>query len=416
MTTQVTLIHGTFARGAPWTQEGSRLRSALAASLGDEVTFHVFLWSGDNSFAARADAAAALRAHLDSTIGTAPNDRHVVIAHSHGGNVALCALDGMAPGHEVDAVVCLATPFITARARQFGERSELVLGLAKVMGCVAVGVALAMSVTTGLGAGREGYWGIVALLLMALGGGAAWWVLSVLGRAWVAHATQWARTVSVSAPSKPTRLLVVRAAADEALEGLTVGHFPSTLLSTGWRAMAWLAVAPLSLALRLDHWAIERFSRRVIVGFGLWCAVALWTCWGFPEAPTDRKLIVLTWLAVVLLGSAAFTRKAGLLELIGFVLSPLFVLLGLAFVGLMFVLSLVALPFNTSARGFLDFARSAVWLGPVDISAEPAPPGDGEIRQASTAAAEGLQHSMPYDDPQALQWIATWLSAGEAAR
>ena len=382
----------------------------MTNELGDDVTFRAFLWSGENSFAARADAAEELRALLDREVESRPNDKHVVIAHSHGGNVALSAIDAATAGRKIDAVICLATPFITARQRNFGEHSNLVLGLAKVIGCIVVGATLAVAVTNALGAGREGYWGIVALLLMTIGGFAAWWAISKVAIAWVEHALQWARKVSVSAPRKPTRLLVVRAAADEALEGLSVGHFPSTLLTTGWRAVSWLAVAPLSLAIRVDHWAVERFYRRTIVSFGLWCAMAAWTHWGFPDAPTDRKVLLLSWLAVTLLSGAAFAKKVGLLELIGFAFSPLFMSLGVVFVFLLFALSLVVLPFNTSVRSLLDFARSAVWLGPVDVSAEPAPPGESaEIRQTSVAASEGLQHSMPYEDPQPLQWIVDWL-------
>jgi hypothetical protein len=80
MTTNVTLVHGTFARNAPWTQEGSLLRSTLTNKLGDDVTFRAFLWSGDNSFAARADAAKELRALLDRDVQSRPNDKHAVIA------------------------------------------------------------------------------------------------------------------------------------------------------------------------------------------------------------------------------------------------------------------------------------------------------------------------------------------------
>lgn len=417
MTTHFTLVHGTFATNAPWTQEGSLLRRTLTNELGDDVTFRAFLWSGDNSFAARSDAAKKLRAFLDREVESKPNDKHVVIAHSHGGNVALSAIEAGTTGRQIDAVICLATPFITARRRNFGEHSNLILSLAKVMGCFVVGATLTMSIINAFGAGREGYWALVALLLMAAGGFAAWWAISKVERAWVEHALQWAREVSVSAPRRPTRLLVVRAAADEALEGLCVGHFPSTLLTTSWRAISWLAVAPLWLALRIDLWAVDHFYRRVIVNLCLWCAMAAWTHWGFPDAPTDRKILVLSWLAAVMLVGAAFAQEVGLIKLIGFALSPFFIVLGGVFVCLLLALSLVVLPFNTSVRGLLDFARSAVWLGPVDVSAEPAPPGGvGEIRQTSVAAAEGLQHSMPYEDPQSLQWIVDWLSLGTNAQ
>jgi hypothetical protein len=43
----VTLVHGTFAKGAPWTKDGSVLRQEIAAELGREekdVIFDVFEW------------------------------------------------------------------------------------------------------------------------------------------------------------------------------------------------------------------------------------------------------------------------------------------------------------------------------------------------------------------------------------
>ena len=41
----VTLVHGTFAKGAPWTKDGSILRQQIAAELGSlehDVIFDVF--------------------------------------------------------------------------------------------------------------------------------------------------------------------------------------------------------------------------------------------------------------------------------------------------------------------------------------------------------------------------------------
>lgn len=53
----ITLIHGTWARDAPWTQPTSELATALGKSLGD-VRFERFSWSGANSHRARCRAAA----------------------------------------------------------------------------------------------------------------------------------------------------------------------------------------------------------------------------------------------------------------------------------------------------------------------------------------------------------------------
>ena len=58
----VTLVHGTFARGAPWTQPGSALSKAVCEHFGGRVQLRRFDWSGRNSFRARAKGAEALAA------------------------------------------------------------------------------------------------------------------------------------------------------------------------------------------------------------------------------------------------------------------------------------------------------------------------------------------------------------------
>lgn len=120
----VTLVHGTFGRlpgtDAAWTREPSVLRRTLRAELGDDVVFTTFRWSGMNWPSARYAAAAGLRAHLRDVAATHPDRRRYVVAHSHGGNVALYALRDIecdATEPSVGGVVCLSTPFIAAQPR-----------------------------------------------------------------------------------------------------------------------------------------------------------------------------------------------------------------------------------------------------------------------------------------------------------
>ena len=90
---KIVLVHGTWAKNAGWARDGSSLRIALSQSFRDAATFEIFQWSGRNSFGARARAAKDLRLLL--TQGLAANSEPiVVIAHSHGGNIAYEALGG----------------------------------------------------------------------------------------------------------------------------------------------------------------------------------------------------------------------------------------------------------------------------------------------------------------------------------
>lgn len=115
----ITLVHGTFARGASWTQKGSNLRRFLSRTNERGIEFSVFEWSGRNTFSARRAAAEALYSHLVSQCDTHPDADHYVIAHSHGGNIAVDALDWRL-ADKVKGLICLCTPFLRISYRPFG--------------------------------------------------------------------------------------------------------------------------------------------------------------------------------------------------------------------------------------------------------------------------------------------------------
>jgi Alpha/beta hydrolase family len=105
----IVLVHGTWGRGffpkrrdaslyPPnkrwWFEEGSQFRMRLdealkAASLDWQI--RAFLWSGANSVHARDCAASELSHQLTIDLQD-PEAKVVIVAHSHGGNVALRAL------------------------------------------------------------------------------------------------------------------------------------------------------------------------------------------------------------------------------------------------------------------------------------------------------------------------------------
>jgi hypothetical protein len=117
----VTLVHGTFAREAPWTKEGSKLRNVVIQALGVDAKFSAFEWSGENSHAARIKAGEELGKLLKISINKFPGSAQFIISHSHGGNVALYALKDPAFDGKISGIVTLATPFISLRRRNVGE-------------------------------------------------------------------------------------------------------------------------------------------------------------------------------------------------------------------------------------------------------------------------------------------------------
>ena len=132
-----TLVHGTFAKGADWVvhensenDETTTFRTALRKSLPDhEVEFDDgFVWGHDkwtrfldNTESTRSRAIDKLKEHLRSRTGRS-SAFHFVVAHSHGGNVALQAMNDETVRESTTGVVCLATPFLFARDRQIPVR------------------------------------------------------------------------------------------------------------------------------------------------------------------------------------------------------------------------------------------------------------------------------------------------------
>jgi Alpha/beta hydrolase family len=114
----VVLIHGTFARKSTWTAP----EAPLPGAFGDAVTKVRFLWSDANSMRSRRIATEGLRRCILELV--AQGYRHVaVVAHSHGGNIALKAAEDASIAQHVSAIVCMATPFISAwRPRTLVQR------------------------------------------------------------------------------------------------------------------------------------------------------------------------------------------------------------------------------------------------------------------------------------------------------
>ena len=111
-----------------WFEAGSDFRKALqeklsaAGLLGTRI--HPFLWSGANSIFERNLAAQTLAHLLVKNNKENPSAGQLIIAHSHGGNVALRALHMLPPNFPALWVVTIATPFVEILASR-GRRGFL---------------------------------------------------------------------------------------------------------------------------------------------------------------------------------------------------------------------------------------------------------------------------------------------------
>ncbi len=154
MKTVVTLVHGTFANTeSEWIQESGALCTALRGALDGVVVARRFEWTGRNRNADRRHAAADLARTLDEGLGAHPDARHFIIAHSHGGNVALGALRDPVRQRSMSGLVCLGTPFVRVSERNTGEAAAPSLAGLFVRAYVALlGTTLVLSAIAALGA------------------------------------------------------------------------------------------------------------------------------------------------------------------------------------------------------------------------------------------------------------------------
>jgi pimeloyl-ACP methyl ester carboxylesterase len=110
----VVLIHGTWAHQAAWTRSGD-LVVALSEEFGDQAILAHYDWTGWNSHSARLEASRQLALYLREIRSLYPQIRIALVAHSHGGNIALYTLR-----HDAllaDAVVTISTPFLRVEPR-----------------------------------------------------------------------------------------------------------------------------------------------------------------------------------------------------------------------------------------------------------------------------------------------------------
>lgn len=118
------LCHGTFAPGAEWVHKPkSALRAALKTGLADHlVIFKPFVWRGllcsflNNAHRYRVRGGKNLRTKLLKLRRKHPGAELYIIAHSHGGNVTLYAMQDQAVAAAVTGVICMATPFFVVRS------------------------------------------------------------------------------------------------------------------------------------------------------------------------------------------------------------------------------------------------------------------------------------------------------------
>ncbi|MFA6243033.1 MAG: hypothetical protein WC655_19000 [Candidatus Hydrogenedentales bacterium] len=414
----ITTVHGTFARGAAWTKPESNLCKALSKGLVGVVVIKPFEWTGKNTLSARMNGAAKLKEHFAHLQHEHPNAKHYIIAHSHGGNVAMYAMNDPGVASLVSGVVCMSTPFIFATRRLLGAKNDAGLSarLASVIPALALSafqialVAAFVYLSTIWDFEISKSWMTAIYVLVLLASMTAGVVLVE----WLSAFTDRLCNSMEQPVLDSEKLLIIRSPGDEA--GAALG---------GVQFVVWLTARLYHPIARLSRW-VHEFEEK----FG-WANI-------FPKVTGNPdvnlrlagKVLGHRPIAVSLVGGIGLAiplsmeGSGSLWSLLLFAPLSIFlvffmlpVLLSLAsalalvleVTVLMIQSFILLLPFGPE-MATVNFYRS--------LSVEVSPLGswkvnmlDDEDRSPDASEEQGLAHSRPYEDVGAFKLICDWIKS-----
>jgi hypothetical protein len=388
----VVLVHGTFARGTKWPLIEAEARRELA----EPVRVEYFEWTGKNRVDDRRRATRDLQTQLDEWYRRFPKAAFYVVAHSHGGNVALRALSADHDSGRVRALICLSTPFLDAAVRLPGESTGLLL----LLSFVGWGAALLLGSHW-----VSGSWVFASILLL------------VVMAAYTRFAFGAGRRVPnlVAQIALPEcvfpRVFVVRSPHDEAAIGLTLAQVVHVVLSL-WRRFDALFDVPRTseTVSGTDRSSIAPADNlppaavvALIVSAGTWIAVSWWYRDLVPsEWMEGWRFAVLLFVYLCLLVSVVFTT-AFLLALMFFAAFGLPALLVNAYLLFRVFGSRDAI----AATLFVEVAVEPVLAGTFPCCQLPWRPNDPR---------RGMYHSLTYQDSIAVRQVGRWLKEAQEVK
>jgi len=295
---------------------------------------------------ARLTGATQLQQHI---LDSPTTDKHFLVAHSHGGNVAMYALQDPAVAARVDGLICMATPFLYPRKRPLS-----ILALTLSWGIMLTGVMQFIWTSEMLLRGGLAWLGALCLVLFSIIVPAAltWLVAYERYQYRVKNDSRLSNLInklSYQSPNIP--ILLIRASGDEA----------SGLLR-GAQFLNWLG----GIGMRLG-------SRQLYI---LICAVALTLAWMGYRGSDMVPSFIIPLLTQGLMLSAAIM-----------------------------VLLLMAL---TISRVFVGFDAWR-WVGEIETMVEDGPPGiASELVVVLPRSMQGLSHTGIYSDAETINSIVNW--------
>jgi hypothetical protein len=352
------------------------------------------------------------------TIKDPPDATHIIVAHSHGGNVVLMALrDPPNLRERISGVACLATPFIAARDRNIGRHAWAILKKGSVIGLFLLGGLFIQSLFMWYFLKNKNDPTFDKLLLWnmvyAAACGLVVSVILLLRNRIREHASKLRRELA-SCPLERSQLLIIRSPADEAsgalaffqfLSEATVRFFlfgeslyvnveallkePGKLLRIGINGfLAFVAFALLSwfiLYFSDSLWLIIPAVAASEISFIVFFAGTILATYARLARWSPRRF---SWLV-----SSVLTYNASFLALLAWLIIPVLSLL-------------LVLPFGWQV------ALANLLL---DVTAETTPPGSWEIHLIEPPTSEEIGAPVPplmhkvYENPRVQRKLGEWI-------
>jgi len=415
----VVLVHGTWGRGFfyglfwNWYSQNRKEKKNIHWPIAQKfqqsgIKVHTFKWSGKNSHYWRKEGGKELVEFLKKKVfpHKGPLGRVCIVAHSHGGNVALYALENENLQKNVDGLVFLSTPFLHCNPQTFNDEAFKLFPWAMAFVAATLPWVLAL-VLTGVGIL---FWfkNVDQLLLLysqalmdqlpfplfLIGP-----ILMVLSLGFGNHVRQktsqilsglessgealsaYCKVYQPKPPPNPERTLIIRKTGDEASAVLATGRFIQWLLGLVWLALSWLVTRPKAV-IRLfemlpQKWH-EIFPLLLSVG-GLGVFVLSLYFYFYDKQAFDKIKLVLA------------------LSLVGFLILVILVCV------VQIILLCLVIGLN-----FILFGRSSNWkVTPfLRLTSETTPEGSWKVE---LSPAQGFAHSEPYEDPKIIERVTKWV-------
>jgi hypothetical protein len=365
----IILVHGTYASNALWTHPESSVCKRLRHELGENCEFHKFLWDGENRMSSRQRAASELTAKLDEFTQSATNRNLFVLAHSHGGNIALHALAGMVHPKRVKGVVTLGTPFLRTEQRDSTTLKFIAASYALWI-CILVSIFLAILLSS-IGVGSD----MQSMLMIGIAA-VLWIVLYIaLKRRLIRPASEDVHVIDpLKSVPKELRILSLRHGLDEASTWLTLLAVP-----------------------RMMEYIMSRISERSVG----------WQ----PESSAANQ-------ALNLLGRIPYVQVVVAIYFAVCYLPPLvyiFLTAPMGFVGSILLQHRLGLGGSyrfSSLRMYLS-VQGQTWVGTSEYRSYSGVLG---MIRAAKAREANSPHSMGYSDPKAINDFCSWIAARQKAK